>query len=185
MERDPGTPATPDEIAFACDNAEAIYNGDFEAWDSIGGRPEPDGWGFATNYPQYIEVLSFADSTQHTPSGSREARFVSTNSSAEGALVQPLTLCPNKTYALTAWARQLNPLDECAAVYSVAGVVLGTVIPQSSWSSGVSGLTNYTVGPTDADAAVDFAISVACTGRDDTSAPRAVDFDDISLAAVS
>ena len=124
-------------------------------------------------------LLAFSDSTEHTIGGSREARIVSTDNTATGRIIQPLTLCPNTTYNFSGWTRQSRVLAECQATFSLNGTAIGIVAPGNQWSSGIGNLKNYTVGYTPE---VDFTIDVKCTGGGvSDGSPGTIDFDDLML----
>jgi hypothetical protein len=176
-----GTNATDGQVARACANVgNQIFNGDFELADS---NDTASGWSFSADSSLFY-FLSFADNTQHTYGGNHEGRFVSEDATASGRIYQPLTLCPNSTYSLTAWTRQVRQLAECTATFSISGEVVGQIMPSSMWGDYLSNAVNYTVGATNADASVDFAVAVSCTGSGDANGQRTLDVDDLELTVV-
>ena len=179
--RDEGSDASATQITRACANVgNQLYNGEFELADA---SDNAIGWNFSADSTM-IYFVDVVDPTQHTPGGSREARFVSDNPTAAGLIYQPIALCPNATYQLSAWTRQARILAECTATFSIGGTVLGTVMPGSSWDNSVFDAKNYTVGPTVADASQDFVVSVICLGSSDGDGHRTIDVDDLSLSVV-
>ena len=177
-----GQNATATQIQRACTNVgNQIFNGEFELASNTGNAL---GWTFSADSTS-IYFLDYADSTQHTPGGSREGRFVSEDATATARIYQPITLCPNATYALSSWIRQARSLAECTATFSIGSAVLGTIMPAAIvWQDTLFNAANYTVGPAVADASQDFVVSVQCAGSGDANDERTIDIDDLSLEAI-
>jgi hypothetical protein len=181
--RMPGVAATRDQIDISCRNVDTqIYNGDFEIVGIFDDVPEPSGWGLTSIGD--ASVFALLDPSQHTFGGAYFARFYSTMLSGSAQLVQPLTLCPGTTYALSVWTRQLNPLDVCTAAFSIEGELLGVVNPTANWTNSLSDSAPFTAGPNDADASVDLTITLSCAGRGASTVVRLLDLDDVSLVAL-
>jgi hypothetical protein len=181
QQRRTGENATAAQIDASCKSiGNQIFNGEFELQDSNG---FPLGWGFSST-SDAIKIFSHEDPGQHTLGGSRDARIESANTTGLASIYQPLTLCPNATYALTAWTRQPRVLAECTAIFNVGDVEIGRVSPGQVWGKSIFNARTYTVGPTAADANVDIEIGVACRGSADSGGKRVIEFDDLELSVV-
>jgi hypothetical protein len=175
--RRPNTTATPDQVAWACNNiGNQIFNGGFELVDD---NSEPLGWGFETSTTDILPPTfnSTIDSSQLTPGGSREGTIITYDTTSVGDVLQPLTLCPNSTYSFGAYTKVARVLAECTATFIINSEVIGIVSPSGQWGNGISNLIDFTPDAPEAD----LQISVQCIGSGDAMGRRVLDLDEISL----
>jgi hypothetical protein len=179
-------PPTPAQIAAACDSdpENAVYNGDFQRRGRFAGRAEPLGWGWSGD-------AAFTDAPGSAAGGGwrRVGRFNASRAGQAGALLQPLTLCPGATYRLSAAARAPDGgrtgAIRCRARFEMGGRAVGTLVPGQRWEEALVGAADYTVGPDDADAAVDLRVEMACPGAPSVGGERILELDDIDIGMVS
>ena len=186
--RRPGVPPTPAQIAAACDSdpENAVYNGDFGRRARFAGRAEPLGWGWSGD-------AAFTDARASAAGGGgawrRVGRFNASRAGQAGALLQPLTLCPGATYRLSAAARAPDggrtAAIRCRARFEIGGRAVGTLVPGPRWEEALVDAADYTVGPDDADAAVDLRVEMACPGAPSVGGERILELDDIDIGMVS
>jgi hypothetical protein len=161
-----GQPATPDQIAAACNyTGNQIYNGGFELTITTQqGLTEPQDYGWITNDATHVQFMDTTEPDQLTPGGSRVAQFAADSSTATGILWQPLTLCPNKSYEFSANARQNFTLDDCTASFTIGDFSLGSLDPGEQWTNTLTNPAIYAVGPDAANASVNLEITMQCSG---------------------
>lgn len=171
-----GETATEAQIAAACANTGSLVtNGGFETTSQDFGA---QGWSDSTASTS-IYFLTHSSATAH--GGLREGRFVSSETGAAIRISQPLTLCPGRTYALSAYHRQTSDLMQCEVWYSLGSEEVFSDQPGTVYE----GQSNfYTAGSSAADVSLDLDITVRCSGQKDVDGQMVLDVDDVALRAV-
>lgn len=148
-----GTLASQSQIVDACaDRANIIQNPNFAVGDD-GGVP---GWAVDANDP------SVTVGSEPAPAGNGSiAQFKSAIVGRTLAISQPLVLCSDQQYEISALTRQAHKEAGCTVQLSVGNKNITTVTPQETW---LATSKFFTAGAGVAGASVDLTITVSCKG---------------------
>lgn len=135
------------------------------------------GWTVDTSDP----VIS-VESEQNPEGNGTIAQFRSAVVGRTLSITQPITLCPDSQYSLSALNRQANVLAKCNATYAVGSDVVFTVTPQQSWLP-TSGF--FTAGSGATGASVNLTITASCAGFDGIAVADQDGFMRVEVSGVS
>jgi hypothetical protein len=148
------TPATPEQIQAAC-----AESGNVLVAPNLAIVPDESAPGWTVNGTE----STISVSSQTTPDFDGQiAQFRSASPGTALTIEQPLTLCPDQQYEVSALTQQPNVLSKCTVVFLVDNAPVFTTIPQSSWSE-QSG--SFTAGSGTAGASPILQIEASCAGQ--------------------
>ncbi|KAL6709912.1 hypothetical protein ACN47E_000697 [Coniothyrium glycines] len=147
-----GTPATEAQIEAACADLEnVVLNPMFAVQDE-----SVPSWTVDDSDPN-ITV-----GTEDSPTGNGTiAQFKSQNVGSALAITQPLTLCPDQQYNISAKHRQEDPYADCSVVYRVGAQEVLSVTPTTNWTT--SSIL-FTAGSGVEGASVNLTVTASCAG---------------------
>lgn len=148
-----GTDASEEQIQAACaDPGNIVLNPNFGMQED-GSLP---GWSIDARDP----AITLGSEPAPTGNGTI-AQFKSAVVGRTLTITQPITLCPDQQYDLSALTRQAHVAAGCNVKYSIGNDSVVTVTPQESW---VEQKTFFTARSGVAGASADLTITASCKG---------------------
>lgn len=170
-------------LPAACETAgNQITNGGFESVDS---QSNAIGWTVSTlnsAASTFADELATEAFPQHTGGGSRLGEFVISQVNLSTVLSQPVALCPNSQYQLSAWFRPADDAGICQVVVSIEEQSW-TIVPERDFTTrAFQGFAwSWVTGNSTSSIASDVAFNVTCYSSPDESAQYKLDIDDVAL----